>query len=69
MAEFAAADAQRARRIEGSRYEADLVRRRLFDVDTANRLVADVLETDWNDRLRVLQGTSRESEKRTATRQ
>ena len=39
-AEFAEADAQRARRIEGIRYEADLARRRFFEVDPANRLVA-----------------------------
>ena len=32
-AEFAEADAQRARRIEGIRYEADLARRRFFEVD------------------------------------
>lgn len=67
--EFAAADAQRARRIEGLRYEADLARRRLFEVDPANRLVAAALEADWNDRLRALQDAHREREERAATRE
>ena len=65
-AEFAAADAQRARRVEGLRYEADLARRRLFEVDPANRLVAAALEADWNERLRVLEDACREREERTA---
>ena len=61
-AEFADADAQRARRIEGIRYEADLARRRFFGVDPANRLVAAALEADWNERLRVLEEACRERE-------
>lgn len=69
VAEFTAADAQRARRIEGLRYEADLARRRLFEVDPANRLVAAALEADWNDRLRALQDACREREERAATRE
>ena len=67
-AEFAEADAQRAIRIEAIRYEADLARRRFFEVDPANRLVAAVLEADWNERLRVLEEACREREARTAAR-
>ena len=67
-AEFAEADAQRARRIEGIRYEADLARRRFFEVDPANRLVAAALEADWNERLRVLEEACREREARAAAR-
>ena len=67
--EFAAADAQRARRIGGLRYEAELARRRLFEVDPANSLVAAALEADWNDRLRALQDAHREREEWAATRE
>ena len=48
-AEFAEADAQRARRIEGIRYEADLARRRFFEVDRP---------TDWSRRRSKRTGTS-----------
>ena len=67
-AEFAEADAQRARRIEGIRYEADLARRRFFEVDPANRLVAAALEAHWNERLRVLEEACREREARATAR-
>ncbi len=66
--EFAEADAQRARRIEAIRYEADLARRRFFEVDPANRLVAASLEADWNERLRDLEEACREREDRAAAR-
>lgn len=64
--EFAEADAQRARRIEGIRYEADLARRRFYEVDPANRLVAASLEGEWNERLRELDEACREREDRAA---
>ena len=67
-AEFAEADAQRAQRVEAIRYEADLARRRFFEVDPANRLVAATLEADWNDRLRELEAACREREARAAAR-
>ncbi len=66
--EFAEADAQRAKRIEALRYEADLARRRFFEVDPANRLVAASLEADWNERLRELEEACREREARGAAR-
>ena len=66
--EFAEADAQRARRIEAMRYEADLARRRFFEVDPANRLVAASLEADWNERLRELDEACREREERATAR-
>jgi hypothetical protein len=40
--------------VERARYEADLAQRRYLHVDPANRLVADSLEADWNDKLRAL---------------
>ena len=64
--EFAEADAQRERRIEGIRYEADLARRRFYEVDPANRLVAATLEAEWNERLRDLDEACRERDERAA---
>lgn len=48
------ADRMRAAHVERARYHADLARRRYLAVDTANRLVADSLEADWNTALREL---------------
>jgi DNA invertase Pin-like site-specific DNA recombinase len=48
------ADAMRRKQLESARYEADLARRRYLKVDPDNRLVADALEADWNDRLRQI---------------
>jgi hypothetical protein len=36
-----------------ARYEAELARQRYMSVDPANRLVADVLEAEWNQKLRM----------------
>lgn len=48
------ADRLRQQQVERARYEADLAQRRYLQVDPNNRLVADVLEADWNDKLRTL---------------
>jgi DNA invertase Pin-like site-specific DNA recombinase len=45
----------RRQQVERARYEADLARHRYMQVDPNNRLVADSLEADWNDKLRALQ--------------
>ena len=50
----AGADALRASHVERARQAADAARRRYLAVDPANRLVADALEADWNNRLRDL---------------
>lgn len=44
----------RKRQVERARYEAELARRRYMQVDPENRLVADTLEAEWNDRLRAV---------------
>jgi hypothetical protein len=44
----------RRSQLERARYEAELARRRYLKVDPDNRLVADTLEADWNERLRHL---------------
>jgi DNA invertase Pin-like site-specific DNA recombinase len=58
------ADRLRRRQVERARYEADLARHRYMQVDPANRLVADVLEADWNARLRALAEAQEEYERR-----
>jgi len=47
-------DHLRKKQVERARYEADLAQRRYLHVDPTNRLVADSLEADWNDKLRAL---------------
>jgi DNA invertase Pin-like site-specific DNA recombinase len=47
-------DRLRKKQVERARYEADLAQRRYLHVDPTNRLVADSLEADWNDKLRAL---------------
>lgn len=48
------ADQLRCRAIERAQVDADLAQRRFMMVDPGNRLVADTLEGDWNDKLRAL---------------
>jgi hypothetical protein len=51
-----AAEATRLRQLQVQRaqYEADLAQRRYLRVDPDHRLVADVLEAEWNAKLRAL---------------
>lgn len=48
------AESLRKQSIEQARYEADLARRRFMRVDPDNRLVANALEAEWNEKLRDL---------------
>jgi hypothetical protein len=48
------ADALRRKAVERAQYDVDLARQRFMRVDPNNRLVADSLEADWNDKLRLL---------------
>jgi DNA invertase Pin-like site-specific DNA recombinase len=57
------ADQLRCRAIERAQIDADLAQRRFLLVDPGNRLVADTLEAQWNDKLRVL-GTAHEDRER-----
>ena len=58
------ADALRGQRVQRARQEADLARRRFMEADPGNRLVVDVLEAEWNDRLRALHDAQEEFEQR-----
>lgn len=57
------ADRLRRQQVERARYEADLARRRYMQVDPDNRLVADALEAEWNQKLRVLAEAQEEYER------
>jgi len=57
------AAARRQAQLERARYEAELARRRYAKVDPDNRLVADALEAEWNQRLRELDNLQREHER------
>jgi DNA invertase Pin-like site-specific DNA recombinase len=48
------ADRLRRQQVERARYEAELSRRRFMQVDPDNRLVADALEAEWNEKLKLL---------------
>ena len=43
------------RQVERAQYDADLARRRLMAVDPENRFVAQTLEQEWNEKLRLLE--------------
>jgi len=57
------ADRLRCRAVERAQVDADLAQRRFMLVDPGNRLVADTLEADWNDKLRVLAKAREERER------
>jgi len=57
------ADQLRRSQLERARYEAELARRRYLKVDPDNRLVADTLEADWNERLRRLDALQQQHDK------
>jgi DNA invertase Pin-like site-specific DNA recombinase len=48
------ADRLRYKQVERCRYEADLARRRYLKIDPDKRYVAEVLEAEWNEKLRAL---------------
>lgn len=53
----------RQEQVERARYAADLAQRRYMRVDPDNRLVANTLEADWNQKLRALQEAQQEYER------
>jgi DNA invertase Pin-like site-specific DNA recombinase len=57
-------DRLRRQQVERARYEADLAQRRYMRVDPDNRMVADSLEADWNQKLRALADAQQEYEHR-----
>ena len=62
-ARYEEADRLRCRAIERAQIEADLAQRRFMLVDPGNRLVADTLEGEWNDKLRALAKAREDTER------
>jgi DNA invertase Pin-like site-specific DNA recombinase len=60
------ADRLRRQHVERAKYEAELAQRRFLRVDPDNRLVADALEADWNQKLRALAAAQEAYEKASA---
>lgn len=56
-------DRIRAKQVERARYEAQLAQQRFMRVDPNNRLVADVLEAEWNGKLRAVQEAQEQYER------
>ena len=61
-ARHAEADRLRLRAVERAQTDADLAERRFMLVDPNNRLVADTLEREWNNKLRALAKAQEERE-------
>ena len=57
------ADQLRLRAVQRAQIDADLTQRRFMLVDPNNRLVADTLEREWNDKLRMLADVHEERER------
>ncbi len=57
------ADRLRLRAVERAHVEAELAQRRFMLVDPGNRLVADTLEHEWNEKLRTLSAAQEERER------
>src|SRR5438093_1029305 len=60
---LAESDRLRRQYVERAHYEAEQARIRYMRVDPSNRLVADTLETLWNDKLRQLEQAREDYEK------
>ena len=60
---LAEADRLRKQQVERAQYEADRARVRYMRVDPNNRLGADTLEAQWNEKLRTLTEAKEECEK------
>ena len=58
------ADRLRRQQVERARYEAEMAQRRYLRVDPDNRLVADSLEADWNQKLRALAEAQQDYQRR-----
>jgi len=57
------ADRLRHRQVERAQQETELARRRYMQVHPDNRMVADALEADWNDKLRLFGKAKEEYER------
>jgi len=60
---YEALDRIRRQHLQRLEYEANMARRRYMQVDPENRLVADTLEAEWNNKLRAVKDAHEEYEK------
>jgi hypothetical protein len=58
-------DGLRRKHVERAQYETELARRRYMNVDPDRRLVADGLEAEWNNKLRILAEAQQQYEQQT----
>jgi hypothetical protein len=56
-------DRIRRQQVERAQYEANLAQRRYMQVDPDNRLVAESLETEWNEKLTMLSKAKQDYER------
>ena len=63
QAQLEEGDRLRGQQVDRARYETELAQRRYMRVDPDNRLVADSLEADWNQKLKLLADTQQECER------
>ena len=56
------ADKLRYQKVQRAQYQSDLAKERFMNIDPRNRLVADQLEADWNEKLRTLNDDRQEYE-------
>jgi hypothetical protein len=56
------ADKLRYQKVQRAQYHSDLAKERFMNIDPRNRLVADQLEADWNEKLRILNDVRQEYE-------
>jgi DNA invertase Pin-like site-specific DNA recombinase len=68
-AQTQAAQRLRDQQVERARYAAELAQRRFLRVDPENRLVASVLEAEWNARLQEYAQIQQDAEQQQATEQ
>ena len=67
QARLAEADRLRQQQVQRAQYEVDRARVRYMRVDPNNRLVADTLEAQWNEKLRLLAQAKEDCEKQHRT--
>ena len=60
-------DAIRHRQVQRAQYEADSAKHRYMHVDPTNRLVAESLEAEWNEKLRKLIAIKEENQRQRKT--
>jgi len=60
---YEALDRIRRQHLQRLEYDANMAKRRYMQVDPDNRLVADTLEADWNNKLRAVKDAREEYEK------